>query len=653
MCGIAGFVLRDAAQIDGTSTLRSMTESLVHRGPDGSGIHLDRGGSVGLGHRRLAIVDLSAEGHQPMMSHTGRYVITYNGEVYNFQRLRSVLQRGGVSFRGHSDTEVMLAAFEAWGIASAIRRFVGMFALALWDRQEQELWLARDRLGKKPLYVGIVQGSLVFGSELKAFRKFPGFEGRIDRASLALYLRHNYVPGPRSIYQSVAKIEPGTLSKVRIRAGSPEICSEEKYWSIWEVCRNARNARLHPSPTEAVDALDEILSEAVRERMVADVPLGAFLSGGIDSSTIVALMQAQSTRPIKTFSIGFHDTAYNEAHHAARVARHLGTDHTETYLTARDALAVVPQLASMFDEPFSDSSQIPTYLVSKVARQHVTVALSGDGGDELFCGYTRYHRWRAFWSMREIMPAPTRRCLAHLLKRVGIATWNRTFAPVGWLAGHRGRPISVGNRLHKLAELLSVSSPELAYRCFVSHWLRPNDVVIGGIEPSTPLSTSGGPTDLNGFTEHMMLLDILTYLPDDILVKVDRASMAVSLEARAPLLDHRVVEMVMGLPLNLKLRSGTDKWILRQVLGRYVPQNLFTRPKMGFGVPIDSWLRGPLRDWAEYLLEESTIRSSGLFNPGPIRTAWREFIDHGFPWHYPLWDVLMFQAWLREQPAHY
>jgi asparagine synthase (glutamine-hydrolysing) len=649
MCGIAGFVLGPTARINATSTLQSMIDALVHRGPDGWGIHLDRGNSVGLGHRRLAIVDLSANGHQPMVSHTARYVITYNGEVYNFGTLRVELERQGVAFRGHSDTEVMLAAIEAWGIEGAVRRFVGMFAFALWDRAEQELWLARDRLGKKPLYYGMIHGSLVFASELKALRRFPGFQARIDREALALYLRHNYVQGPRSIYESVSKLGTGTMRRIRIRDGSPEIGAEHEYWSIRDVFGNARQADFQLADSEAIEALDRMLRQAVRERMVADVPLGVFLSGGVDSSTVVSLMQAQSSRPVKTFSIGFHENAYNEAHHAARVAQHLGTDHTEVYVTSKDALSVVPMLPSMFDEPFSDSSQIPTYLVAKIARRQVTVALSGDGGDELFCGYPRYRRWRAFWSARSLTPAPLRRSLARLLRAVGIDTWNGVLAPITWLAGRRGRPISVGNRLHKLAELLTLSSPELVYRGFVSHWMRPDDLVIGAVEPVTPLSASGGPTDLDGFTQYMMLLDTLTYLPDDILVKVDRASMAISLEVRAPLLDHRAVEMAAQLPLHLKLRGSTDKWILRQVLARYVPPALFNRPKMGFGVPIGSWLRGSLRDWAESLLDESALRSHGLLNPGPIRKVWREFIEDGHPWHYPLWDILMFQAWFHEQ----
>jgi asparagine synthase (glutamine-hydrolysing) len=582
-----------------------------------------------------------------MVSRSARYVITFNGEIYNFQKLRSELEAGRVRFRGHSDTEVMLAAIEAWGVLAAVRRFNGMFAFALWDRQEQELWLGRDRVGKKPLYYGVTHGSIIFASELKSLLRFPGFDTQIDKDALALFLRHSYIPAPLSIYRTVQKVQAGALKKIRIRAGSPEVGPDQRYWSAREAFADSYLRRFQGTPVEAVEALDGLLREAVRDRMVADVPLGALLSGGVDSSTVVALMQAQSSRPIKTFSIGFREAAYNEAHHAAAVARHLGTDHTEIYLTAADALDVVPQLPTIFDEPFSDSSQIPTYLVSKIARQHVTVALSGDGGDELFCGYPRYQKWRKIWLARSITPAPLRHLIARLIRKAEISTWDQILAPGMWFLHRRGRAISAGDKLYKLSEALESTSPAMVYRRLVSHWMRPNDVVVGGKEPATPLSLSDGPSDVDGFTEHMMLLDILTYLPDDILVKVDRASMAVSLEARAPLLDYRVVEMAARLPLNLKLRDGTDKWVLRRVLARYLPPQLFARPKMGFGVPIDSWLRGPLRDWAEDLLDERRLRSDGMFNSEPITKAWREFTVKGYPWHYPLWDVLMFQAWLR------
>ena len=645
MCGIAGFILGAKARIDSADTLRRMTGALIHRGPDGSGCLLERDAQVGLGHRRLAIVDLSDAGRQPMVSRAGRYVITFNGEVYNFERLRRMLEPEKIAFRGHSDTEVMLAAIESWGVEAAVKKFEGMFAFALWDRQEQEMWLVRDRLGKKPLYFGFAGDSLVFGSELRALRRFPGFDASLDRNALTLLLRHNYIPAPWSVYASVGKVRPGTLKRIKIRSGAPVEGEEICYWSAQEAFERGRNARFAGGTAEAVSQLDALLRAAVADRMVADVPLGAFLSGGIDSSTVVALMQAQSSKRVRTFSIGFHEAAYNEAQHAAAVAKHLGTDHTEIYLTPAEALAVVPSLPTMFDEPFSDSSQIPTYLVSKIARQHVTVALSGDGGDELFCGYPRYHRWRKVWSTMQWMPSPIRHALAKLMRGVSIKTWNSLLGPAMRLRG--GGAASAGDKLHKLGEALSAVTPEMVYMRFLSHWMHPADVVIGGVEPATILSAAQGPTDVDGFTEHMMLLDVLTYLPDDILAKADRASMAVSLETRGPLLDHRVVEWAAALPLNFKLRDGTDKWVLRQVLARYAPPALFARPKMGFGVPIDSWLRGPLREWAEDLLSKSTLEADGILRAAPIRQMWEEFIGKDYPWHYPLWDVLMFQSWFH------
>lgn len=647
MCGIAGFILGSQGNVDGESTVRAMTDAVVHRGPDGFGTYLDGSGRVGLGHRRLAIVDLSAAGHQPMFSVSKRYVITFNGEIYNFRRLRAELEAQGVVFRGHSDTEVMLAAIEFWGIPAAVRRFDGMFAFALWDSRDQELWLVRDRLGKKPLYFGKVNGSLIFGSELKSLWQFPGFERRIDRNSLTLLLRHSYIPAPLSIYEGIGKVRPGTLRRVVMRRGTPQIDDEQTYWSARDAFVRGRAERFQGNSDEAVEALDETLRNAVSDRMVADVPLGAFLSGGIDSSAVVALMQAQTSRPVKTFSIGFHDRAYNEAHHAAAVAKHLGTDHTEVYLSAADALSVVPLLPTMFDEPFSDSSQIPTYLVSKMARQHVTVALSGDGGDELFCGYPRYHKWRKVWSLMRLIPLPLRLLLARQLNRVPIDGWDRFLRPIMSLRRTSAPRISAGDRLHKLADALGASTPEAVYRRFVSHCMHPQRFVIGATEPETVLSGTEGPTDTDAFTEYMMMLDVLSYLPNDILTKVDRASMAVSLEVRGPLLDHRVVELAASMPLEFKLRDGTDKWMLRQVLSRYAPPTLFERSKMGFGVPIESWLRGPLRGWAEDLLAESALRSDAIFQVSPVRDLWADFIDRGYPCHYPLWDILVFQSWLR------
>lgn len=643
MCGISGFLLATRRLEAPELLLDRMTRALHHRGPDGGGKWWCPNSGVGLGHRRLAIVDLSAAGHQPMRSASGRFMIVFNGEIYNFQSLRADLETTGATFSGHSDTEVMLALFEQVGVERALGKMVGMFAFALWDEHEQALYLARDRLGKKPLYYALEPGSLIFGSELKALRECPWFQTEVDREALTLFLRHSYVPSPRTIYSSAKKLPPATYMKVQ-RIGEQLKCSEPiEYWSAADVF--SRAGQSHASDDEAISGLERLLMDAVRMRMISDVPLGAFLSGGVDSSLIVALMQAQASRRIKTFTIGFHEQQFDEARYAKAVADHIGTDHAEVYLGSADALAVIPQLPTMFDEPFSDPSQIPTFLVSGVARREVTVALSGDGGDELFCGYERYFRWRRVWSNLQRMPGPLRRSAAQVLSSVPAHYWDRLVAGTRWMLPEGVRDVVSGDKFHKLAEVLGHNDPGHVYLRFVSHWTRPGAVVKGADEPSTILTRGGGPRSLDDFTNHMMLLDVMTYLPDDILVKVDRASMAVSLEARAPLLDHRVAEYAAGLPLNQKLRDAKGKWVLRKVLSKYVPDSLIDRPKMGFGVPLAAWLRGPLREWAEELLSEKRLRSDGYFEPRPIRDLWEAHQSGRQDAHYLLWDVLMFQAW--------
>jgi asparagine synthase (glutamine-hydrolysing) len=645
MCGFAGFWggvgNADAAE----GVLRLMACAVRHRGPDDAGSWWDDATDLGLAHRRLSIMDLSAEGHQPMRSASGRYVIAYNGEVYNFRELRDRLVGEGAApeFRGHSDTEVMLAAIEAWGLAAAVKRMVGMFAFALWDREQRTLHLVRDRIGIKPLYYGWCGPAFLFGSELKALRAHPAFDTGIDRGALALLIRHNYIPAPSTIYEGIRKLEPGTILTVR----APERWSEQTvYWSAREMAESGVADPLVGGDADLLDELHDLLAQAVQLRMIADVPLGAFLSGGIDSSTVVALMQAQSTDRVRTFSIGFADDRFDEAAHARSVAAHLGTDHTELYVTPADALAVIPRLPEMYDEPFADSSQIPTFLVSCLARQHVTVSLSGDGGDELFAGYNRYGWGRRLWGSLGWIPRPVRRVGGRALTMVAPDSWDRAFSTVGSVMPSRLRTRLPGNKLHKLAAVIDAESPDAMFYRLTSLWQDPGTVVRGGTEPATAINDRTRWASLQSFTERMMYVDLVSYLPDDILTKVDRASMAVGLEARVPLLDHRVVEHAWRLPLSLKLRDGRTKWALRQVLYRYVPPELIERPKMGFGIPVGDWLRGPLRDWAEDLLAEHRLQADGYLETVTVRQAWREHLSGRLDREYQLWPILMFQAWL-------
>jgi asparagine synthase (glutamine-hydrolysing) len=650
MCGISGFL--DTARRCGEQELRStvlrMVNTLHHRGPDDVGAWADAGSGVALGHRRLSILDLSSQGHQPMHSMCGRYVISFNGEVYNFRALRSELENLGYAFRGHSDTEVMLSCFSHWGVPSAVKRFNGMFAFALWDRQERVIHLVRDRMGEKPLYYGWIGKTFAFASELKALKAHPDFDREQNRDALTLYFRYNYIPAPYSIYQGISKALPGTIVTIaQAEAGCTPTVTP--YWSVRAAVEQGTTNPFTGSEAEALGHLDTLLRDAVKIRMEADVPLGAFLSGGIDSSTIVSLMQAQSDRPVQTFTIGFHEAKYNEADHAKAIARHLGTEHTELYVTPQEAMAVIPRLPSLYDEPFSDSSQIPAFLISQLARRDVTVSLSGDGGDELFAGYDRYLRGSGIWQKIRRVPKSIRALVSHSLALLTPHQWNAVIGPIAHLLPGDIVRHNLGEKISRAAQVLTAEDAEALHLQLVSHWQDPASLVIGGEEPPTVLTDARQWLPLEAFESRMMYVDSLSYLPDDILVKVDRASMGVSLEARVPFLDHRVVEFSWRLPLALNIRNGRGKWLLRQVLQQYIPQSLTDRPKMGFAVPIDVWLRGPLREWAEALLDEKRLRDQGFFYPDPIREKWNEQLSGTSSWEHHLWDVLMFQAWLEHE----
>lgn len=647
MCGFAGFLQQSAVVEAGAMEAMAgrMATTLQHRGPDDSGTWCDERFGIALGHRRLSIIDLSREGHQPMISGSGRYVIAFNGEIYNFEALRGELP--GVRWKGHSDTEVMLAAFERWGLEGALRRFNGMFAFALWDRTERTLHLARDRLGEKPVYFGWVGASFLFGSELKALRVHPAWRGTIDRGAVASFLRNNYVPAPHSIYAGIGKLQPGHY--VSITSAAAEMPPKpQPFWSLRAVTEEGEARPLH-SETIATDELDILLRDAVRMRMVADVPVGIFLSGGIDSSVVLALAQIQSARPVRSFSIGFEEAAYNEAHHAKAVAKHLGADHTELYVTPQQAMSVIPRLPAIYDEPFSDPSQIPTILLSRLAREHVTVALAGDGGDELFCGYDRYFWARAIWGKVGAFPHGVRKLAGRALTTMSPRSWDRVLTRLAPLLRSAQFGRLTGDRLHKLATVLDVPSPDVLYESLVTHWNEGERLVPGAPELLSVVTEPAAWAAVRDFTSRMMYCDTAAYLPDDLLVKVDRASMSEGLEVRVPLLDHRVVEFASRAPLSMKIRDEQGKWLLRQVLHRYVPRKLVDRPKMGFSIPLDTWLRGPLRDWAEELLNERRLRDEGYIDPAPIRRKWLEHLSGRRRWQDWLWDVLMFQAWLEEE----
>ena len=619
-----------------------MTDAIAHRGPDAGGEWVDAACGLALGHRRLSIVDLSPAGAQPMLSHSGRYVTVFNGELYNYETLRSALPPA--VWRGHSDTEVLLQAIEAWGLSATLTRTVGMYAFALWDVHERALFLVRDRFGEKPLYYGLAGGALLFGSELKALTVAPGWQGDLDRDALDDYTRHGVIHAPRSIYRNVKKLPAGCWLRVDLKdAGRALQLQPQAYWSLEEA---VAEPVARATDEQAADQLEMLLKQAVAGQMVADVPVGAFLSGGIDSSIIVALMQAQAARPVKTFSIGFNEPGYNEAKHAKAVAVHLHTDHTELYVTPEQARAVIPQLPRMFDEPFGDSSQIPTFLVAQLARTKVTVSLSGDGGDELFGGYNRYFWAERYWARMRRVPRALRSLAAQGVRSVSPAVWDAFWR----LLPHGAQLAQPGDKLYKLADLAGARDGREAYAWLIAQYRGRESLVFGSGERTVATAHSHSLWERHGrgLAANMMLADAQGYLPDDILVKVDRAAMAVGLETRTPFLDHRVAEFALHLPIDQKIRGGVGKWLLRQVLHRHVPASLIDRPKMGFGVPIDAWLRGALREWAEDLLDPGRMAVEGYLNVAPIREAWREHQSGRRNHQHFLWNILMFEAWMRE-----
>ncbi len=645
MCGITGFLDPRGLDAESGEILARMVGTLRHRGPDDDGGWLDAGAGIALGHRRLSIIDLSPLGHQPMHSADGRWVIVYNGEIYNFATLRRELESAGHAFRSHSDTEVILAGLMHWGFERTLSSLAGMFAIALWDRERRVLHLVRDRLGEKPLYFGKQAGVLLFGSELKALLRHPAAAGfTVNRHALGAFLRHGYVPGPLSIYESIQKLPAGCRAEIASN-GDIRIVP---YWTLADAVVEGRRTPVRGSDERLVDEFESMLGSVLKEQVVADVPVGAFLSGGIDSSTIVALMEAQENAKVRTFSIGFHEGAYDEAPDAAEVARHLGTDHTEFYVTSEEARAIIPEFPRIYDEPFADSSQIPTVLLCRLARQHVTVALSGDGGDELLGGYTRYFQAQRHRQRFGLLPRPLREVAAGAITRLSPAAWDRIFALTGPFTPG-GRVVQGGDRVVKLAAVLRARDLSGMYGRLVSYW----DAEADGIQTigHPPAHTSHmPPAELSG-VEQMMYWDALTYLPDDIMVKVDRASMAASLETRAPFLDHRLVEFAWRLPLDFKVRGGVGKWGMRRLAERYVPRALLDRPKQGFGVPIDSWLRGPLRQWATDMLAPDRLKREGFFSPEPVQRRLREHLAGTRNWQYHLWAVLMFESWLEQARA--
>jgi asparagine synthase (glutamine-hydrolysing) len=647
MCGVCGSIdaRKESSAEQLTSRVAGMARAIAHRGPDDQNEWVDPSAGVALAYRRLAIIDTSSLGRQPMVSTCGRYTLVFNGEIYNFKDLRRELEARGRTFRGHSDTEVLVEAFSEWGFEATLARTNGMFGLAVWDAERRKLYLSRDRLGEKPIYYGWIGTEFLFGSEMRALMAHPAFSGSIDRQALDLYIRFNFIPSPRSVFTEFKKLPAGTWVEIGDDPGA--IGEPNQYWSLEETVTMGTNNQLNLSDAEALERFRTLFEDSVERRMISDVPLGAFLSGGIDSSLVVGAMAKISSVPVRTFTIGFGDNEYDEAKHAAAVAKHLGTDHTELYLSSKDALDTIPRLPAMYDEPFADSSQIPTQLVAEMARQHVTVALSGDGGDESFAGYPRHHFVKRFLPLLKTMPPGARRWLAKMISNKDVGEWDELANKVGGLLPSSLQQSHAGDKLHKGAEMLGMQRPDDVFRHLLSVSTDPSDVVLGSQEPRTVLNDARAWPPTIDQMHLMMYLDSAVYLPDDILVKVDRATMATSLEARVPFLDHRLIEFAWQLPTTMKFRNGKSKHLPRELLATYLPRSVFERPKMGFGVPLAGWLRGDLREWAEALLDVDRLRSEGYFDASAVRQLWDEHVSGARDWKYRLWGILMFQAWLE------
>ena len=652
MCGICGFIeLSPVARKYGGSVyvIKNMLKKLDHRGPDDSGVWADNTLGIVLGHSRLSVVDLSVHGKQPMESKNHRYILSFNGEIYNYAVLKKELQMNSyIHWDGHSDTEVLLEAIAQWGVEKTLTKLNGMFAFALWDRSERVLCLARDRIGEKPLYYGWQGDTFLFASQINALRVHPGFEGNINRDILPAYLRFSYIPTPYSIYENIKKLSSGSFVKFDLKNTNKDIFPEPvQYWSLESVVKDGLENQFIGSDEEAVSGLEKCLEKSITAQMIADVPVGAFLSGGIDSSLVVALMQKVSSTPVHTFTIGFDEAGYNEANYAKMVAQQLGTDHTELYVSHDKALSVIPGLPTLYDEPFADSSQIPMFIVSEMARQYVTVCLSGDGGDELFAGYNRYFMSNKIWGKNQLLPIWLRKAISGMIMSVHPSVLDRMINILGNFAPDELRYGRAGDKLHKAASILPLNTQDDVYQSLISHWDVSDNIVLNA--HNLNISKNKPPHQFDEFVHYMMYFDTLNYLPDDILVKVDRAAMGVSLETRLPLLDHDVIKYAWALPLNFKIRNGEGKWLVKKLLSKFISKELINRPKMGFGVPIDSWLRGPLRGWAEDLLDPLRLEREGFFNPEPVRKKWDEHLSEKKNWQYHLWSILVFQQWYESQ----